>query len=183
MCYSVSLQCVPPKGSTLAKHYKFRILATASFPPMRFARMDDWENLDPDPAFDKTEREQDAPEPESTSAPEPAESETAAPQDDPDAPVCRICFSGADEVDLGVRSLPIQLIKLLTAPLTAPHQPLPMQGHRGESPCRMPGSLAARFTRAYELVPMRSVQVPVPYPAKSHRRAGREHVSALHLRI
>lgn len=67
--------------------------------------MDDWVNLDPDETFDNAEHAEEDPaapikgDRASPSAREPS------PERDRDEPVCRICFSGADEADLGVYTI------------------------------------------------------------------------------
>jgi hypothetical protein len=59
--------------------------------------MDDWEDLEPDTFASIPEDDhEELPAP---SKPEPADKPSTP---DVDEPICRICFSGADEEDLGV---------------------------------------------------------------------------------
>lgn len=73
---------------------------------LRHNLMDDWVNLDPDEPFDRAEKQDEttAGTSESQSVAEPEKAEEEAPGPAHDEPVCRICFSGAEEVDLGVRT-------------------------------------------------------------------------------
>lgn len=58
-------------------------------------------NLDPDEPFDNAEQTQNNADEPSAVQEEP-QAKSATPEPEQDGPVCRICFSGADEADLGV---------------------------------------------------------------------------------
>ena len=61
--------------------------------------MDDWEDLEPKNVDTVNEQE----EPPANASDEPVAAKASTPKvEDADEPLCRICFSGADEEDLGV---------------------------------------------------------------------------------
>lgn len=82
--------------------------------------MDDWEDLEPDPALDSSDTEDipKAAEPEVQDE-QPGSNDADAPAVHVDEPVCRICFGTAEEADLGVgerlRCTLCQLLMMLCA--------------------------------------------------------------------